>query len=922
MKKILKTILLCAVFLLCVSGAALTTQAASAPSEVKLEGVETLGEKSVRINWKPVSDCDGYNIYRGLPGKAFKKIASVKGSGISSYTNKKLKKNTTYVYTVKAYKGSKEGKFDKTGLKARTAVSVSPSTKPYKKQHMDKNYYNSSSNAYWMLCSYLESFEGLDSSMLILKKGTYNIHGSLWVTSNAKIVLKNGVKINKVEKLGGRTASVKSNLFIFMDQSRSGKKNAVKGYKGIHNASITGEGNASINLNLNNAVAFTAFHCSNIKISGINIKDNKEGSKGFFISGSSNVDISNCKVTGKTTSGTKGVWIDLPASKASKDFSWAKNDDTVCKNVNITDCTFKKLDNAVYSKRFMKNKYQTAITIDKCKFNDITGDAIRIFNWKDPVISNSSFEMIGKGAICNSGPTVAIRMYGANSPVVRGNNFNNVERIVHASITENPSTVKGQGKTVNSISAAQYKIMTDENTVGSLGEYYVTEFDGTGTSNTRYWIKDDTRDYIMTADQSAPYRNINMLNADYNDEKKQYFIMRGYLEQIERNGGGTLTLKSGTYKFADRIFIPSNTTIILEDGVNIECTYKTITGPMFALANRADINNNVKYSEHEGVHDVAVIGPEEGTATINKNFITGTTLTMAHAKNVTIKNVTFVNIINTAHFIEVDACKSVEISGCTFKGTSGYKINKGAINIDTPDESTGGFHASYTSYDCTPNEDVMITGNVFREVSNAVESHNFSQDRPHKNIVISNNDVESYYYAFRAVNWDAPQITDNEIRITSNESNMGILLQGIWNPVVRGNNVTWDAEEAASGKFFMRVAKNYTDADNADKTITGYLTDEQVEDFKENYFSYADGSGRNVNDSNFGAYVNIPGIYGKVHLNCAVNEPVTLQSQEDKPSEDPEEIELDSQEGSTDEETHVESFSDTEMYLPELQLTA
>ena len=60
----------------------------------------------VKITWKPVSKCTGYKVYRKTENGSYKRIATVKGSTKSYYTDKTAKSGTKYVYKVVAYSGS------------------------------------------------------------------------------------------------------------------------------------------------------------------------------------------------------------------------------------------------------------------------------------------------------------------------------------------------------------------------------------------------------------------------------------------------------------------------------------------------------------------------------------------------------------------------------------------------------------------------------------------------------------------------------------------------------------------------------------------------------------------------------------------------------------------------------------------------
>ena len=85
------------------SFSAVTTQTTK-PEKVK--GVKlTTKASSVTIKWNKAEGVTGYQVYRlNAKTKKYEKIATVKGESKISYTNKKLKKGSTYSYKVRAYK--------------------------------------------------------------------------------------------------------------------------------------------------------------------------------------------------------------------------------------------------------------------------------------------------------------------------------------------------------------------------------------------------------------------------------------------------------------------------------------------------------------------------------------------------------------------------------------------------------------------------------------------------------------------------------------------------------------------------------------------------------------------------------------------------------------------------------------------------
>ena len=83
----------------------------AAPSGVK---TKSLGVKTIQIQWNEVAGASGYRIYRAAKknGK-YKKIATVKGGGKTSYKNKKRSTGKVYYYKVRAYNGSVQSSYSK-----------------------------------------------------------------------------------------------------------------------------------------------------------------------------------------------------------------------------------------------------------------------------------------------------------------------------------------------------------------------------------------------------------------------------------------------------------------------------------------------------------------------------------------------------------------------------------------------------------------------------------------------------------------------------------------------------------------------------------------------------------------------------------------------------------------------------------------
>lgn len=60
----------------------------------------------VKVTWEPVSKCSGYKVYRKTENGSYKRIATVKGSTKSDFTDKSAKSGIKYIYKVVAYSGN------------------------------------------------------------------------------------------------------------------------------------------------------------------------------------------------------------------------------------------------------------------------------------------------------------------------------------------------------------------------------------------------------------------------------------------------------------------------------------------------------------------------------------------------------------------------------------------------------------------------------------------------------------------------------------------------------------------------------------------------------------------------------------------------------------------------------------------------
>lgn len=303
--------------------------------------------------------------------------------------------------------------------------------------------------------------------------------------------------------------------------------------------------------------------------------------------------------------------------------------------------------------------------------------------------------------------------------------------------------------------------------------------------------------------KSNPYQNKYVGSSGFTEHTRSYYVLRSYLEYFANVGGGELHLKKGTYNLLYCLYIPSNTTIVFEDGVTIKRMDKSA---LFTLCSYNDLHTGKKFYGYNGVHDIKLIG--KGTVIFDKEYGGNAAILMGHTKNILIEGITFAHMSDTSsHFIEIDASYNVEIRNCTFRdSTSSGK--KEAINLDVPDAATGGFTWEGSGMDKTANDTIYIHDNVFKNLTAGVGTHMYTPGHPHKNIRIENNSFSTCkLFAIRAQNWEDSYILNNIFSniSASDDSALAIDARGISNVIVKGNTIT------NSDAFMKIIVSRYSD---------------------------------------------------------------------------------------------------------------
>ncbi|RDB33482.1 right-handed parallel beta-helix repeat-containing protein [Exiguobacterium sp. RIT594] len=285
--------------------------------------------------------------------------------------------------------------------------------------------------------------------------------------------------------------------------------------------------------------------------------------------------------------------------------------------------------------------------------------------------------------------------------------------------------------------------------------------------------------------QTEPVDPVLRAYSTYNAQTRNHYTLRSYLEKIEAEGGGTLVLSKGVYLSPLRVGVPSNTTIILEDGVIIKKTKETgtpklqATTSIFDLVPPSVLRLHTTVGTYSGSKNIKIIG--RGSAQIDLNYFPrGSAFAIAHNENLYLGGIT-IRHQQGSHAIELDATKTALIENMHFvdaKMIAGTGPNE-SINLDTPDPVTKGFQWKWSAQDRTPNHDITIRNNDFTNVNVAIGTHQYSQDRPHTAVRILNNVIDGTKdHAISMMNWNQPVIQYNTIRNVHRPDGKAIAILG------------------------------------------------------------------------------------------------------------------------------------------------
>ena len=231
-----------------------------------------------------------------------------------------------------------------------------------------------------------ENMDGKYNLTVEIPSGTYQFDHTIYVWPNTTIHAASGAKIIKMSGYGAMIEDV-----IIEDKGSYDTSSNITIDGGIWDSTPTmtaKEGTES----------FRFIHCSDITVKNLTVCNVPSGSHLVVFAGVRNAQVSNCKFYGYGVNGDgvgspkEAVQLDVvhsakevPTNQSSR-IKW---DDTPCDQITISDCEFYNYSRGIGSHTAVAGRPHTNVTIKNNSFHDLTDSAVRLYNYKDTIVSGN-----------------------------------------------------------------------------------------------------------------------------------------------------------------------------------------------------------------------------------------------------------------------------------------------------------------------------------------------------------------------------------------------------------------------------------------------------------------------------------------------------------------------------------------------------
>ena len=270
-----------------------------------------------------------------------------------------------------------------------------------------------------------------------------------------------------------------------------------------------------------------------------------------------------------------------------------------------------------------------------------------------------------------------------------------------------------------------------------------------------------------------------------------YKLIQGQLDKAHKKASAknkyVIKVKKGSYKLSHSLSIYSNTTLDLT-GVKLKATKRD--GHMIKVGmSQKDTKKGYFYK------NIKILGGD-----LNNNGNKATTILVAHAKNVVLKNLKVHNSKN-AHLMETAGVNGLMIDGCRFYDQKQSKKAKvltlEAIQLDILTST----HMQHYRAEALPLKNVTIRNCVFQNVPRGVGSHTAFLNSYTSNVKILNNSfINCKSAAIQTRNYANCVIEGNLVK----GSPRGIIVETIGN-----SGLYLSSTAAKAGKTKTKISTKY-----------------------------------------------------------------------------------------------------------------
>lgn len=246
---------------------------------------------------------------------------------------------------------------------------------------------------------------------VFLPSGSYTLESGLHIYSNTELYLENDTVLVRGFDSGNM---IKLGVEGEETEKYNGYKNIVIS-GGVWESGFRGS-----------SCAMRFAHCTNVTVTGVTINNIKDAHHIEFAA-ADNFNVLNCTFSGmKRTGSSSCEALQIDIIHEYEHFpSYAKYDDTPCRNVTVSGCTFRDLYSGIGTRSGVVGSYFDNISIVDNSFSNITEKAITCLNYVNSRISGNTISDATSGIILESYPigNSQDRLYMPNNsvtPVIKG----------------------------------------------------------------------------------------------------------------------------------------------------------------------------------------------------------------------------------------------------------------------------------------------------------------------------------------------------------------------------------------------------------------------------------------------------------------------------------------------------------------------